>query len=224
MLKKGLKKVTKGSISDRLANVLLSYQTTPQGATGRAPSEMLLGRRPRTRLDLVKPHTAEHVEKKQRQQKSKHDATARVRTFQMGDHVWFKNFRSGEQWIPGSITGKVGNVTFSVQLNDGRIRRSHQDNLRHRQETDVPKVTISQDQTEASPPVLPGVEEQLEEVVDSTTRDLDSPEEVQVRPTTHVPPESGKALVSPERTDEARPSTEISISKKRISLKNQETT
>ena len=60
--KKGLKKVTKGSISNRLANVLQSYQITPQGTTGRAPSEMLLGRRPRTRLDQVKPHTAEHVE------------------------------------------------------------------------------------------------------------------------------------------------------------------
>ena len=129
MLKKGLKKVTKGSISDRLANVLLSFWIMPQGTTGRAPLEMLLGRRPRTRLDLVKPHTAECVEKKQRQQKSKHDATARAQTFRMGDHVWFKNFRSGEQWIPDSITGKVGNVTFSVQLNDGRIWRSHQDNL-----------------------------------------------------------------------------------------------
>ena len=78
IVKKGLKKVTKGSISDRLTNVLLSYWITPQGTTGRAPSEMLLRRRPRTRLDLVKPHTAERVEKKQRQQKSKHDATSRV--------------------------------------------------------------------------------------------------------------------------------------------------
>ena len=106
----------------------------------------------------------------------------------MGDHMWFKNFGSGKQWIPDSITGKVGNVTFSVQLNNGRIWRSHQDKLRHRLKPDVPKVAISQDWTEASPPVLPGMEEQPEEVVDSTTRDLDSPEEVQVRPTTHVPP------------------------------------
>ena len=87
IVKKGLKKVTKGSISDRLANVLLSYRITPQGTTGRSPSEMLLGRRPRTILDLVKPHTAEHVEKKKIQEKSNHDATARARTFQIGDHV-----------------------------------------------------------------------------------------------------------------------------------------
>ena len=78
IITKGLKKVTKGSIFDTLSNMLLSYWITPQGTMERAPSEMLLGRRPRTRLDLVKPHTAEHVKKKQRQQKSKHDATARV--------------------------------------------------------------------------------------------------------------------------------------------------
>ena len=52
----------------------------------------------------MKPHTAaEIVKKKPSQQKSKHDATARVRTFQIDDHVWFKNFGSSEQWIPGNI-------------------------------------------------------------------------------------------------------------------------
>ena len=83
--------------------MLLSYRITLQGTRRRAPLEIFLGRRPRTRLDLVKPHTAERVKKKPCQQKSKHDATARVRTFQIGDHVWFKNFGSSEQWIPGSI-------------------------------------------------------------------------------------------------------------------------
>ena len=38
--------------------------------------------------------------------------------------------------------------------------------------------------------ISPGVEEQPEEVVDSTTRDLDSREELQVHPITPVSPES----------------------------------
>ena len=38
--------------------------------------------------------------------------------------------------------------------------------------------------------ISPGVEEQPEGVVDSTTRDLGSREELQVHPITHVPPES----------------------------------
>ena len=61
----------------------------PHGTTGRAPSEMLLGRRLRSRLDLIKPHTAEHVAKQLQHQKLKHDATARVRMFQVADSVWF---------------------------------------------------------------------------------------------------------------------------------------
>ena len=48
IVKKGLKKVTAGSIRDRLAKVLMSYRLTPQGTMGISPSEMLLGRRPRT--------------------------------------------------------------------------------------------------------------------------------------------------------------------------------
>ena len=43
--------------------------------------------------------------------------------------------------------------------------------------------------------ISPGVEEQPEGVVDSTTRDLGSREELQVHPITHVPPESGETHV-----------------------------
>ena len=62
IVKKGLKKMTEGSISERLARILMSYRLTPQTTTGISPAELLLGKRPRSRLDLLKPHTAEHVE------------------------------------------------------------------------------------------------------------------------------------------------------------------
>lgn len=68
IVKRGLKKVTSGSITTRPAKVLFTYRITPQGTTGISPAELLLGRRPRTRLDLLKPHTAERVEAKQLQQ------------------------------------------------------------------------------------------------------------------------------------------------------------
>ena len=54
--------------------------------------------------------------------------------------------------------------------------------------------------------ISPGVEEQPEEVVDSITRDLDSQEELQVHPITHVPPELGETHVSPQTTDAAHSS------------------
>ena len=51
IVKKGLKKTTQGSIRTRLAQVLFMYRLTPQTTTGVSPAEMLLGRRPRSRLD-----------------------------------------------------------------------------------------------------------------------------------------------------------------------------
>ena len=60
-----MEKISNGSINTSLTNVLLAYCTTPQLTTGLTPAEMLLGCKPRTHLDLLKPHTAEQVERKQ---------------------------------------------------------------------------------------------------------------------------------------------------------------
>ena len=64
IVNKGLKKIPDGTVMDRLAKVLMSYRITPQGTTGVSPAELLLARRPRTKLDLVEPHTAERVDTK----------------------------------------------------------------------------------------------------------------------------------------------------------------
>ena len=72
----------------RLAQVLLTYRLTPQSTTGISPSELLIGRRPRLRLDLLKPHIAERVERNQRKQKEQHDLRSRERSFEVGDDVF----------------------------------------------------------------------------------------------------------------------------------------
>ena len=132
IVKKGLKKVTSGTFSTRLAKVLLTYRITPQSTTGSSPAELLLGRRPRTRLDLLKPNIAERVERKQEDQKARHDKKAKVRTFHVGNHVFVKNFGAGSKWLRGKIVNMSGPVSFLVELEDGRSRRCHQDHLRHR--------------------------------------------------------------------------------------------
>ena len=73
ILKKGLKKVTNGSLQTRFAQILMSYRITPQSTTGASPAELLLGRQPRTRLDLLKPNTESIVENRQMKQKVAHD-------------------------------------------------------------------------------------------------------------------------------------------------------
>ena len=68
-----------------------SYRTTPQGTTGISPAELLLGRSPRTQLDLLRPKAPERVEGKQQQQKMKHDARAKSHTFHEGEAVFVKS-------------------------------------------------------------------------------------------------------------------------------------
>ena len=91
IVKKGLKKITHGNIRTRLAQVLFTYHLTPQSTTGISPSELLLGRRPQSRLDLLKPHTADRVERNQRKQKEQHDLRSRERTFEDGNDVFVRN-------------------------------------------------------------------------------------------------------------------------------------
>ena len=56
-LKKALKAgKDEGSLKQRLAKFLLSYQTTPHATTKEAPCVLLMGRPLHTRLDLLKPN------------------------------------------------------------------------------------------------------------------------------------------------------------------------
>ena len=127
LVKRGLKKVTRGSMKSHLAKVLFHYSLTPQTTTGISPSELLLGQRPRSRLDLLKPHTAERVEKKQSQQKERHDSRCKERKLEVGTTVFVRNYHLGDRWLPGVFEQKT---TFRVMLTDGRLRQCHQDQVR----------------------------------------------------------------------------------------------
>ena len=93
---------------------------------------MSLGRRPKSRLDLLTPLIAERVESRQQRQKQQHDASSRDRCFMEEDTVFVKNFQAGDKWLPGIISKRTGPVSFKVQLSNGCIRRCHQDQLQRR--------------------------------------------------------------------------------------------
>ena len=58
-LKIGLKKITSGALEDPLAQFLFQYCLTPHSTTGTSPAELLMGRKPRSILDLMKPNIAD---------------------------------------------------------------------------------------------------------------------------------------------------------------------
>ena len=130
IVKNGLKKVTEGTINTRLAKILFAYRITPQSTTGVSPSELLLIRRPRCRLDLVKPNIQRRVENKQLAQKINHDTSTSTRTFVTNDPVLIKKFNNtGPKWLQGHIIQPVGPLSYLVKLTDGRTFRRHVDHL-----------------------------------------------------------------------------------------------
>ena len=53
--KSGLKKTTEGAVLTLLAQFLFQYHITPHTTTGISPAELLMGRQPRSHLDLLHP-------------------------------------------------------------------------------------------------------------------------------------------------------------------------
>ena len=71
--KSTLKKMDGPSLNIKLQRFLLNCRTTPQGTTGVPPSQLLMGRQLRTRLDQVIPDLTKHVQDVQDSQKHYHD-------------------------------------------------------------------------------------------------------------------------------------------------------
>lgn len=133
--KESMKKFSDGSISTRVSRFLFAYRNTPHTTTGSSPAELLFSRRPRTRLDLIRPSVEAHVVKKQYNQKQSHDKSAKSRSFKVQDTVYIRNFGDGESWLPGTVTKILGPFSFVIELVDGRSVRRHIDHVMPRSST-----------------------------------------------------------------------------------------
>ena len=129
--KQHMKCLPNGSIGERLTQFLFWYRLTPHLTTGVAPAELLLGRRPRSKLDFLKPNLAEMVQSKVLAQKKNHDARTRSRTLYVDEKVYVKDFPS-KKWVPGKVIEIRGPLSYLIQLSDGRVRRRHVDAVRSR--------------------------------------------------------------------------------------------
>ena len=128
--KEGLKKTRATDVMTGLARFLFQYRITPHSTTGISPAELLMGRRPRSHLDLMHPRLEPRVLASQARQKAGHDQHARVREFRIDDQVYARNFADGTKWLPGVITATRGPLSYEVTLTDGRVVRRHIDHLR----------------------------------------------------------------------------------------------
>ena len=115
-----------------VVNFLARYRSTPHSVTNQSPSEMLNGRRIRTRLDLLHPCQL-LVPKSVLRQKAYYDFHTKPKQFLVGESVWIRNFREGKCWLPGTIKGRKGNVMYQVAVEGSTmIWHRHANQLRVR--------------------------------------------------------------------------------------------
>ena len=70
-VKEGLRELFSGCLETNLSPFLFQYRLTPHTTTGQSPAQLLLGRRPRSHLDLLHPDLTFCVEHKARVAKAK---------------------------------------------------------------------------------------------------------------------------------------------------------
>ena len=79
-----------------------------------------MGRKLRSRLDLLYPEFAERVIDNQYKQKEHHDNSKPGRKFFKGDTVYVTDFTaSSDKWSPGVIQDVRGPLSYEVKLTNG---------------------------------------------------------------------------------------------------------
>ena len=119
------------NLSTRLSQFLLGYRSTPHATTNVSPGELFLQWKLCTRFDLLKPNIESVVNTKQSNQKTHYDKHIKQRHFAKGQLVMVKDFIV-KKWIPGEIVNTTGSLSYSIQVENGRIIRRHVDHIKSR--------------------------------------------------------------------------------------------
>ena len=141
-----MKESTQGSLETKLARFLFHYRTTLHTTTGVLPAELLLKRKPRSHLDILKPNLSSRVQSSQLCQKVVHDRGAQIREFSTSDPVFIHNVPNASPiWLPGVIIESRGELTFYIELQNGRVVRRHIDHIRQHSCTPSQPSDVSND-------------------------------------------------------------------------------
>ncbi|CAD5222802.1 unnamed protein product [Bursaphelenchus xylophilus] len=143
------------NISLKVTKWLFSYRITPHPATGKSPSELLMGRKLRSRLNIL-PRQPQKVSKGEQKAVSKYrqklaenaNKGRREKKFAQGDLVYARKFNDPRiRWIPGVVSELIGQRLLAIQTEFGVLKR-HYDQVKRRvvaQESDSDSDEESQD-------------------------------------------------------------------------------
>ncbi|PFX12271.1 Uncharacterized protein K02A2.6 [Stylophora pistillata] len=117
------------SLNIKLARFLLTYRNTPHSTAGEPPSQLFLGRRLRTRLDLLKPDLFIQVNNRQIEQSVAKSGSV-TRNFCNGQRVIARNYTGKSKWVPGIVRARLGPLSYEVEIGPDLVWRRHTDQLR----------------------------------------------------------------------------------------------
>ena len=120
------RRATPSDIISNTSKFLLSYRTTEHGSTGKTPSQMLMSRRIKTKLDLLLPDYQEDAHSRELQQMEKQK---KVPSYPPFSSVMVRSYNTPDKWVPGTVTKTLGNMHYEVQVDKG-ITTRHVDQLR----------------------------------------------------------------------------------------------
>lgn len=153
--KRGLEKIKYGgyniNLNQNIQTFLSTYRSTPNKTiNSMSPSEMLIGRKMKTKMDLLLPSTSGSTSSNTRAYKQNEQFNikhgAKQRSFKKDDLVYAKIFIKNKSfWAKGIIIEAIGNVMYNVWIEDDRrtgLIRSHTNQLKLRYE-DPHKSTLS---------------------------------------------------------------------------------
>ncbi|CAK1595307.1 unnamed protein product [Parnassius mnemosyne] len=131
---KTIKKVIKRAVFEgedilqAINRFLFQYRNCEHATTAVSPAVALLGRRLRSRLDALRPNTAEVVRRAQYQQVA--NSGGSDRNIAIGDRVLTRNYTpKGGKWREGKIVKKTGPVSYRVSMGDGIEWKRHIDQV-----------------------------------------------------------------------------------------------
>ena len=153
-----------------IAKNLLIYRNTPHATTGEAPSVLLMGRKLRTRLDLILASLQEHVKQQQYKVLERNDIQ-NVRSFTIGEKVLACNYQGKDKWVHGVIIEVLGSRHYMVQVFDSVWKRhinqllKSDAQLEHEGESDEAEISTEKSSTTSAAEKTPETSHELQDTL-----------------------------------------------------------
>lgn len=121
-------------IETTLDDFLLNYRNSPHASTGKAPAEVLMGRRLKDVLTLIAlPEVGKTttILNRQTSQQVEADRGKRKVQFNTNDRVMVRDFSNPNKhkWQPATVVGVKGAKHYTCELISGQIRLCHADQM-----------------------------------------------------------------------------------------------